>query len=134
MDNEIRKRLRWVQLYEELGNAGVVCLKCGISRPTLRKWWKRYQERGLVGLQEKSRRPKTSPNQKIFPEHVQLIAELRKRKLGHRRIQNELARLHNLSFSTATIHKTLETAQQASSQYQTAIQKDCNPIQSAHPW
>lgn len=108
MDNEIRKRLRWIQLYEELGNAGVVCLKCGISRPTLRKWWRRYQERGLAGLQEKSRRPKTSPNRKIFPEHVQLIAELRKRKLGHRRIQNELARLHNLSFSTATIHKTLE--------------------------
>jgi hypothetical protein len=32
MDNEIRKRLRWVQLYEELGNAGTICLKCGISR------------------------------------------------------------------------------------------------------
>jgi hypothetical protein len=66
------------------------------------------QKRGLAGLQEKSRRPKTSPSRKIFPEHIQLIVELRKRKLGHRRVQNELARLHNLSFSTATIHKTLE--------------------------
>ena len=108
MDKDVRKRVRWVRLYEELGNAGVVCLKCGISRPTLRKWWKRYQESGLAGLQEESRRPKTSPNRKIFPEQEGLIADLRKRKLGHRRIQNELARLHNLSFSTATIHKALQ--------------------------
>jgi transposase-like protein len=108
MDNEIRKRLRWVQLFEKLGNAGVACLKCGISRPTLRKWRRRYQERGLAGLQEESGRPKTSPNRKIPPEHLPLITELRKRKLGHRRIQNELVRLHNLSFSTATIPKALE--------------------------
>ena len=108
MDIDVRKRIRWVRLYEELGNAGVVCLKCGISRPTLRKWWKRYQESGLAGLQEESRRPKTSPNRKVFPEHEGLIAELRKRKLGHRRIQNELLRLHKISFSTATIHKALQ--------------------------
>jgi transposase InsO family protein len=62
----------------------------------------------LAGLQEESRRPKTSPNRKIFPEHLQLITELRKRKLGHRSTQNELARLHNLSFATATIHKALQ--------------------------
>lgn len=108
MDTEIRKRLRWVQLYEELGNAGVVCLKCGISRPTLRKWWQRYQEHGVAGLQEESRRPKTSPNRKVFLEQEKLIAELRNRQLGHRRIQNELVRLHGLSFSTATIHKALD--------------------------
>lgn len=108
MDTEIRKRLRWVQLYEELGNAGIVCLKCGISRPTLRKWWKRYHEHRMAGLQEESRRPKTSPNRKVLPGHEQLIADLRKRKLGHRRIQSELARLHELFFSTATIHKTLD--------------------------
>jgi hypothetical protein len=50
----------------------------------------------VSGLQKESRRPKTSPNRKIFPEHEGLIAELRKRKLGHRRIQNELLRLHKL--------------------------------------
>lgn len=82
MSNEIRKRMRWVQLYEELGNAGVVCLKCGLSRPTLRKWWKRYQEHGLKDLQEESRRPKSSPHRKLFPEHKRLIADLRKRKLA----------------------------------------------------
>jgi len=107
MDDQIRMRLKWVQLYEELGNAGVVCLRCGISRPTLRKWWVRYQEKGIDGLQEESRRPKSSPSQKVQSVHEQLISDLRKRKLGHRRIQNELNRLHNISLSTATIHKVL---------------------------
>ena len=40
MDREIQQRLQWVRLYEETGNAGLVCHRCGISRPTLRKWWK----------------------------------------------------------------------------------------------
>jgi transposase-like protein len=45
-----------VKLYEELGNAGVVRLGCGISRPTLRKWWRRYQEKGEAGLKSRNRR------------------------------------------------------------------------------
>lgn len=99
MDDQIRMRLKWVQLYEELGNAGIVCLYCGISRPTLRKWWTRYQEMGVDGLQEPCHRPCS---------HVQLISDLGQRKLGHRRIQNEIKRLDDISFSTATFHKVLE--------------------------
>src|SRR3954468_23283665 len=50
-------RLGWIKLYEEIGNAGVACRRCGISRPTLRKWWRRYQAQGTAGLEEQSRRP-----------------------------------------------------------------------------
>ncbi|MFC5399156.1 helix-turn-helix domain-containing protein [Undibacterium jejuense] len=79
-------RLKWVQLYEELGNTGIVCLRFGISRPTLRKWWTCYQKKGIDDLQEEIRRSKLSPRQKALPIHVQLISDLRKRKLRHRRI------------------------------------------------
>ena len=41
-----------------LGDAGLVCRRCGISRPTLREWWRRYQAEGIVGLEERSRRPR----------------------------------------------------------------------------
>lgn len=41
MESEIKQRLAWVQLYFETGNAGLTCRRCGISRPTLRKWVKR---------------------------------------------------------------------------------------------
>ena len=51
INNERQKaRLQWVKLYEEIKDAGIVCRRCGISRPTLRKWLKRYAEKGLAGL------------------------------------------------------------------------------------
>ena len=34
-DNFDKTRLQWVQMYEEVGDAGVVCRRSGISRPTL---------------------------------------------------------------------------------------------------
>ncbi len=35
MDRDIQQRLQWVKLYEQSGDAGFVCRRCGISRPTL---------------------------------------------------------------------------------------------------
>jgi len=40
----------WISLYEKTGNASLTCWRCGISKPTLRKWWKRYQAQGPKGL------------------------------------------------------------------------------------
>jgi len=109
MDSEIRKRLRWIQLYKETGNAGTVCLRCGISRPTLRKWLCRFEMNGIDGLKDESRKPKSSPLKKVTTEKENLILEIRnERRLGHRRISTELKRLHNISLSLATIHKVLK--------------------------
>jgi len=108
MESDIRARFRWIKLYEETEDAGLVCRRCGISRPTLRKWWGRYKEHGLRGLKSHSRRPKKSPATKIGQKENDWILELRsKRNLGARRIQSELKRLHNYDLSLATIHKVL---------------------------
>jgi transposase len=105
---EIKARLKWIELYKETRNAGLVCRRCGISRPTLRKWFRRYEESGIEGLYNKSRRPLRSPNKKVTAEQERLILDFRKkRKLGARRIQNELIWNHQLSLSLATIHKIL---------------------------
>ena len=99
MNKEIKQRLKWIELYEETNNADLVCRRCGISRPTLRKW---YKEKGRDGLQDVSRRTKI--NNRI----EESILKLRKdRKLGARRIQNELLRKHNFQLSLASIHKVL---------------------------
>lgn len=109
MNKEIKKRLVWVELYLETGNAGLVCRKCGISMPTLRKWIRRYNEDGIEGLNGLSRRPKHSPKTKVFEQQEKLILKLRKkRKIGARRLQTELKRHHDISFSLATIHKVLK--------------------------
>lgn len=109
MDHEILMRLiKWIELYEDTGLAGVVCRRCGISRPTLRKWLRRYEQFGLEGLAGKSRRPHTSPQQKVDEEKAEWILGLRRENnLGARRIQNELKRLHGFSLSLSTIQKVL---------------------------
>lgn len=108
MNQEIHTRLRWIKHYQSSGNLGITCQRCGISRPTLRKWLKRYREFGLDGLISKSRRPYSSPNRKIFSEHEQKVLLLRyNHNLGARRIQNELKYQHQISLSLATIHKIL---------------------------
>ena len=108
MDRKVRARLQWVKIYEETKDAGFVCRRCGISRPTLRKWYRRYQIQGIQGLLDQSKKPHTSPNLKLTNSIVTLILQLRnKRKLGARRIQNELKRLHSISLSLASVHKVL---------------------------
>ncbi len=114
MDTEVRMRLKWVELYERTGNAGLTCLRCGISRPTLRKWWRRYRTEGIDGLRSRSRAPKSSPARKALASEREKILTLRsKRKIGARRIQNELDRLHGIHLGLATIHKVLSRSEVA---------------------
>lgn len=58
MNSTVKARLEWVQLFEQTKDAGLVCRRCGISRPTLRKWVKRFQQHSAAGLEDQSRRPK----------------------------------------------------------------------------
>ena len=105
---DARTRLGWVRLYEEVGHAGVVCRRCGISRPTLRKWWRRYQAEGEAGLQDRSRRPHHSPNRKVFTAETEQILGLRReRRLGVKRLRLELIRAHGLKLALDTVHKVL---------------------------
>lgn len=53
MKREIQQRLTWIKLYEKTNDFGLVCRRCGISRPILRKWWKRYLKCGVESLNTK---------------------------------------------------------------------------------
>jgi transposase-like protein len=48
----LQARRNWINLYQETGDAGLVCRRCGISRPTLRKWWRRFQQHGEQGYSQ----------------------------------------------------------------------------------
>lgn len=111
MTAEIKQRLKWIKLYQETGNAGLVCMRCGISRPTLRKWLTRYQQAGEAGLESMSRRPHHSPNRKVNESEHAHILRLRDEKKGARRIQSELRLYEQKSYSLRTIHKVLKTAE-----------------------
>lgn len=108
MDGDIKQRLVWIKHYEQTRNAQLTCRRCGISAPTLRKWWRRYQSQGEAGLASQSRRPKSFPRQKTTKHIADLIQLMRQqRRLGARRIQGELLRLHQIRLSRGTVQKIL---------------------------
>lgn len=108
MDVIVKARLNWVEMFLETNDAGFVCRRCGISRPTLRKWANRYKEQGIIGLNSKSKRPIHSPNKKVTVDIENKILSLRKkRNLGVRRLHTELIRLFDIHLSIGTIHKVL---------------------------
>ena len=122
MDKNQRARLGWIKLYEEHQDAGYTCRRCGISRPTLRKWLRRYRTSGIDGLKDKSKKPHSSPTAKITSEIETLILELRcQRKLGAKRLCNELLRLHGIYISPPTIQKVL-------------IRNNLSPLASRPKW
>jgi len=110
MNGKIKARLTWVQHYQQ-GNAGLTCRRFGISRPTLRKWQKRFDKQGMDGLADRSRKPKHSPNLNRTDELEHRVLKLRtKHYIGARRIQSELLWEADIQLSLATIHKTLTNA------------------------
>ncbi len=72
-EDVLKARLNWVLFYEQTHNIDLTCRRCGISRPTLRKWWTRYKAEGEAGLRSRSRRPHKLRERKVMPEHEQLI-------------------------------------------------------------
>lgn len=70
---------------------GYVCRHCGISSPTLRKWYRRYNAKGIEGLSDISKKPHNSSNKKLREQLIEKILILRnERNIGARRIQLEL--------------------------------------------
>jgi transposase-like protein len=64
-ERAVRQRRKWIAAYHEIGDAGAVCRRFGISRSTLRKWLRRFDADGESGLKERSRRPHSSPAKEV---------------------------------------------------------------------
>lgn len=95
VEQQRQARHTWVRLYASTEDDGLVCRRCGISRPTLRKWWRRFQAHGEEGLREHSRRPHKTLTPKVTSQYEELILQLRReRNLGAKRIQAELPPIH----------------------------------------
>jgi putative transposase len=58
---KMKERLLFISRLEEGDSMAQVCKDFGISRTTGHKFWKRYNELGLEGLNDFSRRPYTNP-------------------------------------------------------------------------
>jgi transposase InsO family protein len=75
----------------------------GVTEPTVRKWYGRYLASGEAGLVDASSRPTRSPRS-IDPAKALAVVELRKRRLTHARIAE------NLGLSRSTVGRVLRRA------------------------
>lgn len=107
----LKARRTWVETYRQTGNAGLTCRRCGISRPTLRKWARRFEADGESGLRSKSRRPhKTADSKRTAALSDRVLTLRRERNLGSKRLQAELLRIDGVRLSTSTLHRVLADA------------------------
>ena len=102
------ERIRFAVL-AELGERpmAVLCREFGISRETGYKWWRRYQKRGVAGLEERSRRPRASPLRTPI-EIERRVVELRRKTpdWGARKLRVKLGE-QGIELPVITIHRIL---------------------------
>jgi len=103
------RRLAIIRHAEEVsGNVARTCRYYGISRPTYYKWLRRYEELGIEGLRDRSRRPHTSPNA-TRGEVVGKILYLRQHyHFGPQKISMYLKRYHDLQISCSGVWRILK--------------------------
>jgi transposase-like protein len=62
LERQARHRLQVIRHAKEVtGNVAQTCRYFGISRQTFYAWYRRYEDKGLVGLRDRSHRPNVSP-------------------------------------------------------------------------
>src|SRR6266508_168800 len=75
------------------GTVTEVAERIGVTRQSLRNWLRRYRERGMAGLVDRSKRPRSCPHRTPARSELKVI-ELRRDhpRWGPRRLAYELAR------------------------------------------
>lgn len=102
---------RYRAVCEVLGGSpiGEVASRYGTSRQSLHTWRQRFQQEGMPGLSDRSRRPHASPN-RVAAEIEALMCQLRREhpRWGARRISHELGRRGvDPAPSRATVHRVM---------------------------
>jgi transposase InsO family protein len=104
---EIRKKFNLIHEKEWFGDTvSLICKRYGTSRKTYYKWKNRYEQKGIEGLLDVSRRPHNiNYNKKVTSEVEETILDLRlSKRFGCNRIRFRLRRIIGLSLSTKTIY------------------------------
>lgn len=103
------RRLAIIRHAEEVtGNVSQTCRYFGITRQTFYIWLRRYEEKGLEGLRDKSSRPHVSPNA-TNAEVVGKIIYLRQNyHFGPHKIAMYLKRYHEVTISPSGVWRILK--------------------------
>jgi transposase InsO family protein len=103
------RRLAIIRHAQEVtGNVSLTCRYFGITRQAFYIWLRRYEEHGLEGLRDRSRRPHRIPNA-TKPEVVGKIVYLRRNyHFGPHKIAMYLKRYHDIEVSPSGVWRILK--------------------------
>lgn len=109
LPREVRHRLAIIKHAEEVtGNVAMTCRYYGISRSAYYQWLRRYQERGVDGLRDGSRRPHTCPHQTPVDVVGKILYLRQNYHFGPTKISMYLKRYHELDISSSSIWRILK--------------------------
>jgi len=89
------------------GNVSLTCRYFGITRQAYYIWLRRYEEQGLEGLRERSRRPRTSPNATKAEVVGKIVYLGRNYHFGPHKISMYLKRYHDVEVSPSGVWRIL---------------------------
>jgi transposase len=109
--NPAKIRLKILEYLFECRNVSETARKLGVSRKTIKKWEARYYERGIEGLNDRCKTPKTNPKA-ISKEIENLIIAIKDRypDYGVRKIKKLLELEYNIHVSIHPIYRILKSA------------------------
>jgi transposase InsO family protein len=96
-------RLRLCQLIDEDGwTVAAAAESMRISRQTAHKWWRRYQDAGMAGLEDRSSRPRRCPTKTPARKERQIVELRRRHQLGPARLAPRVG------MPASTFHRVLQ--------------------------
>jgi transposase len=93
---------------EVTGNVSATCRYFGITRQAFYIWLRRYEELGLEGLRDQSRRPHVSPNETKADVVGKIVYLRQHHHFGPHKISMYLKRYHDVQVSASGIWRILK--------------------------
>ena len=109
LQRQAKHRLAILRHAEEItGGVAATCRYYGISRTRFYRWQRRYEEQGLAGLRDRSKRPHHSPNA-TAAEVIGKVVHLRQHyHFGPLKISMYLKRYHDIEISQSGVWRILK--------------------------
>src|SRR4051794_41185905 len=109
LQRQAKHRLAILRHAEEVsGGVAATCRYYGISRTRVYRWHRRYEDQGLAGLRDRSKRPHHSPNA-TAEEVIGKVVHLRQHyHFGPLKISMYLKRYHEIEISQSGVWRILK--------------------------
>lgn len=110
LSKQAKLRLQWLDYYQaHEGNARLTCRHFGIHHRTFYRYYQRFRQQGLVGLEGRSHRPRHVRQPLTPPEVLSIVRTLRKAnpELSKYKLAVILKRDHGYSLSASSIGRVI---------------------------